>query len=180
MLLTTLLACTDLTTVQSVLENRGIPKTGIPATHEDALKLALRVCNPRTQQDSAIMLLDLTASACGPEKLVELLKLTNPQDTKIGERHGPHYLSLARTGKIKTMVAPGRKNSSAVKEEISTTPNPRIAELEAELVKERDFSQSCMNEVSDMTNKLEALQSKIGFALADGLTKAQILEMLRA
>lgn len=93
----------------------------------------------KSQADLAAHIINVTDGGVTPEDLTNALRWGFPR-ANIGTRHGPHYLCLARTGKlsgVKTgLVIPkgGRKAASkASKASMLSALESRIAELEAAL-----------------------------------------------
>lgn len=92
---------TKLDVVNARLQKAGLP----PMDNVDAAVLALvRASGIKSQGDAAVLAVNVTGGAVQAETLTEILKAGFP-GAKIGARHGPHYLSLARTGKLEGVEA---------------------------------------------------------------------------
>lgn len=111
--------------VREYLTKRDLP---CPDDHEKAISLAIRSSGASSQGEVAGLVVNLTKAVITGAQLTEVLKAAFPTD-KVGDRHGPYYLSLCRTGKIAVDHIPGKKVAAAKAE----SPDPRIAALETEL-----------------------------------------------
>lgn len=126
------------TRISEFLQARDLP---VPAEPEKAFDLALKSSGVKTQGEFSALMVNLTKGTITGQQLTEALKLAFPAD-KVGDRHGPYYLSHCRTGKIKVDFSPAKKAGGRPQ---ATTVDPRIEELQA---------------------KVEALEARIAKALA--------------
>lgn len=95
-------------TISSVAITSEFKKLGLACPKKDALATLVRCSGMRSQSDVSRLALNLTGSRLHHTELTELLSVAFPT-AKIGERHGKHYMSLARTGKIDGInVAPAK------------------------------------------------------------------------
>lgn len=85
-----------------------LTKLGIPPAADgnpEASAVALvRASGIKSQGEAAVLLVNLTGGRCTADQVTAALKAAFP-GAKIGARHGPHYLSLARTGKLEGVEA---------------------------------------------------------------------------
>lgn len=81
--------------------NTRLAKAGLPAMEDrNAGALALvKASGIKSQGEATVLLVNLTEGRCTAEQVTTALRAAFP-GAKIGSRHGPHYLSLARTGKL--------------------------------------------------------------------------------
>ena len=103
--------------------------------HEKSLNLVITSSGARTQADVARLVINLTEGHVNSKDLTEILKVAFPKD-KVGERHGPNYLSLARTGKLKTDFSPDKRAPSAKSSEVEALKAKIAKALEAKTIKE--------------------------------------------
>lgn len=89
--------------ITSYLEAQGLP---VPTAPEAASALALKVGAGRSQGEFAAFVINLTGGSVSAPDLQACLAERFPS-AKVGDRHGSHYLCLARTGKLEgTTIAP--------------------------------------------------------------------------
>ena len=133
--------------VEEFLKARGLP---IPTEPEKAFDLALR--GVKTQSDFAAMMINLTKGEINGQALTAALKAAFPSD-KVGDRHGPYYLSHARTGKLKVDFIPRKSGGTSTMptgpREVITLPDPRTPVLEAKLA-ELEAKLALLNEAKSM------------------------------
>jgi hypothetical protein len=103
---------------------------GLPKGTE--LPMVLRASGVRSQGELSVLAINMTEGALTSDQLTELLGVAFP-GAKIGERHGPHYLCLARTGKLAGSRFAIPKATRKPREERS--PAEQVAWLEARLIK---------------------------------------------
>jgi len=76
------------------------------ASDVDLMKIVIKMHPVKSQGDLVVVVLNVThaqgISVTG-EDLTRILSVSFPK-AKIGERHGPHYMSMARNGKLKGLV----------------------------------------------------------------------------
>ena len=104
--------------------NARLVKAGLPAMEDrEAASLALvRASGIKSQGEATVLVVNLTGGACNADQITAALKLGFPS-AKIGARHGPHYLSLARTGKLEGVEATSIPHSARkVKKAIVVAP----------------------------------------------------------
>ena len=131
MLATLLATLVPMDSARNFLAARDLP---CPEDHEKALALAVKASGARTQGEVSALVVNLTRGTITGAALTEVLKAAFPTD-KVGDRHGPYYLSLCRTGKIACDFTPPKK-AGAVKVEatrIVNVPDPRTPVLEAKV-----------------------------------------------
>ncbi len=132
------------------LTSREIP---VPEDSGKALGLIVRSSGAKTQGEIAALMINLTEGAISGEQLTEVLKVACPGDN-IGERHGPYYLSLARTGKIKGSIPveflPAKKGKVA-----AVVAAPDNKELEATKARHLEETLALRQEIADLNAKLE-------------------------
>lgn len=141
MLATLLATMVPAESTKSFLASRDLP---CPEDHEKALALAVKSSGVKTQGEVSALVVNLTHGTISGAQLTEVLKAAFPTD-KVGDRHGPYYLSLCRTGKIKVDFTPAKKTGTPKVEaatRIVNVPDPRtpilearVAELEAKIAK---------------------------------------------
>lgn len=112
--------------IAEFLKARELP---VPEETEKAFDLALKASGVKTQGEFSALMVNLTKGEISGANLTEALKLAFPTD-KVGDRHGPYYLSLCRTGKIKTDFAPAKKTATT---KAAATVDPRIEAMTAEI-----------------------------------------------
>lgn len=122
--------------INELLATRKVPA---PAEKHDALILLIKSSGVRSQEEYAGLAITLTKGTISGDDLTAVVKEGFPQ-SKAGKRHGPYYLSHARTGKL---VVPedskppkgGRKTTPVVVTTTVVDPalQARIDELEAKL-----------------------------------------------
>lgn len=137
------------------LAARDLP---VPEDHEKALALAVRSSGAKTQGEVAALVVNLTKGQITGAQLTDVLKAAFPSD-KVGDRHGPYYLSLCRTGKIKVDFAPAKKATTKdvlAADQNVTALNAKIAELTEKL---RLTEQNLVMEV-DKSSSLDARIAK--------------------
>lgn len=116
---------------QAFLAARDIP---CPEDPEKALTLAVRSSGAKTQGEVAALVVNLTRAQITGAQLTEVLKAAFPTD-KVGDRHGPYYLSLCRTGKIKVDFAPAKKAAGPKAEDRTAALEAEVASLKARIEK---------------------------------------------
>lgn len=109
--------------------NARLAKHGLPQVEDlntGAVQLA-RASGVKSQGDVAVLVVNLTGGRVQADDLTKILAAAFP-GSKVGERHGPHYLSLARTGKLKgveiegTIAHRARKKANGAVIEVKTQP----------------------------------------------------------
>lgn len=138
--------------------NARLAKHGLPQVTDlntGATQLA-RASGVKSQGDVAVLVVNLTGGRVPADDLTKILAASFP-GSKVGDRHGPHYLSLARTGKLKGVeiegtiahrarkvkagaevkaaepTAPSTSNTEVKVVEAVTAPEPDTSALKAEL-----------------------------------------------
>lgn len=80
-----------------------LTKLGIPpapgGTTGTSLLSVVRASGIKSQGEATVLIINLSNGTCTHEQVTIALKAGFPT-AKITDRHGPHYLSLARTGKL--------------------------------------------------------------------------------
>lgn len=87
----------------------------------DTMELALKVAQATSQAKTAAFLINATKGAVTNDDITEVLKACFP-DAKVSERHGAHFASLSRSGKLAGCnyeVAKGGRSSSNAKNELA-------------------------------------------------------------
>ena len=81
--------------------NTRLAKLGIPANADALISMTslVRACGVKSQGEAAVLTVNLTNGAVNATQLTDVLRAAFP-GARVGTRHGPHYLSLARTGKL--------------------------------------------------------------------------------
>lgn len=130
MLATLLATLVSHESTQAFLAGRDIP---CPEDPEKALALAVRSSGAKTQGEVAALVVNLTKAQVTGAQLTEVLKAAFPSD-KVGDRHGPYYLSLCRTGKIKVDFTPAKKAAAPKNDEVSEL-KAKVEALEARIAK---------------------------------------------
>lgn len=105
---------------------------GLPVPEDDAAlnRLFVKAVCGSTQGTVAAAFVNATGGSITADELVSVLQDAFPND-KIGKRHGGHYLSKCRTGKITVAVEVPKATRTAV----LTAKNAEIEALKAELAK---------------------------------------------
>lgn len=125
--------------IDAELERRELP---VPKDQEPVAKASLLLAGVRSQSDFAAQVINIVGPDIDPSDLTQALTQAFP-GAKIGSRHGPHYLSHARSGKLDDHgLKPGliiphkRKAAPKKKAEAETEPTvlPPVPSAE-ELVK---------------------------------------------
>ena len=86
----------NLETINGRLAKFGINQSSDLADAAGALAV---IANAKTQGEVAVLMVNLTNGTITPEQLTNVLKVAFP-NCRVGARHGPHYLSKCRTGKL--------------------------------------------------------------------------------
>jgi len=104
----------------SNLKTEGI-EVSTETTTENLLNLSKKISNATTSQAKfASWLINVTQGNITNDQLTEALAEAFPT-AKVGPRHGPHYASLSRSGKLKGCnysVAKAGRSTSASKNEL--------------------------------------------------------------
>lgn len=149
--------------IKTYMAEESIP---VQATPEDNLRIVVREFRNMKQGQAAAALINLTQGTISAETLTSSLKTLFPDD-RVGERHGPHYLSHARTGKLKDCrFTPGTKRGSASPTPAATGPSQ--ADLDTALKMAEDLSAS-----------LKAAEARIA-TLEAGIREAKALKDCKA
>lgn len=136
-LATTLSALVSHDRCNEFLTSKGLPTLD---DHEKALNLIVKSSGVKSQEELSALTVNLTQGTVTGAQLTEVLKAGFPASAgyKVGERHGPYYLSLCRTGKIKGSIkvdfTPPKGAGKAVKVENNAETDAlkaKVAELEA-------------------------------------------------
>lgn len=86
----------------------------------------------RSQGEFAALVINLTKGGIQAEELTDAMAAAFP-GAKVGKRHGPHYLCLARTGKLAgTDIQPPKATRQTV---AKMTPKERVSYYQAQLAK---------------------------------------------
>lgn len=132
--------------IDELLQAKKIPS---PEDKIAALMLLVKSSGVRSQEEYAGLAITLTRGSISGDDLTKVVAEGFPQ-AKVGKRHGPYYLSHARTGKL---VVPedcipgkgGRKATVAAAAPVVTTVTvvdpalqAKIDELEAQIALIRD------------------------------------------
>lgn len=90
------------TIITTELATKFLARKGLSlAEGADAVETALAVSGAlKSQSACAAFLINVREGAITPAELTEALAKAFPND-KVGDRHGAHYASLSRTGKLK-------------------------------------------------------------------------------
>jgi len=103
--------------------NAYLAENGLTTTEDKAPEIAIRFSQATSSQAKmAAFLINVTKGDITTDQLGDALRLAFP-NAKVGDRHGPHYASLSRTGKLKGCnhsVAKAGRTSSNAKTEIAT------------------------------------------------------------
>lgn len=136
-----LLGFTNLEQINARLQAKGIPHMD---DHAAATLALVRAEGIRDQGSATVLAVNLANAKITGEDVTALLVAGFPA-AKIGKRHGPHYLSLARTGKLEGVenraIAHKARTASttagtpavvvpAVKAVVPDLPEPSEAELD--------------------------------------------------
>lgn len=95
---TTILATFDLDNINEELSHRGMTKVDDPNTGA-----ALLAAGIRSLDEFAATVVNLSKGDCDADTLKVFMTKAFPNH-KIGDRHGSHYLSLARSGNIQGAI----------------------------------------------------------------------------
>lgn len=145
--------------------NARLTKAGLPAMEDrEAAALALvRASGIKSQGEATVLIVNLTGGTCNAEQVTAALKAGFP-GAKIGARHGPHYLSLARTGKLEGVEATGiphsarkAKKAAPIVVALGATTPPAAESTPAEPVVE---TAPAVPDTSALKAELEALSQK--------------------
>lgn len=119
--------------------NARLVKAGLPAMNDrnvGALAL-VKSSGIKSQGEATVLIINLTEGRCTGDQVTVALKAAFP-GAKISSRHGPHYLSLARTGKlegVETSTIPHSARKSKKSTPVVTPPAaPVVSETGAEHV----------------------------------------------
>ncbi len=120
--------------------NGRLAKRGLPPMKDilTAAATLTRAEGVRTQSQACVLLLNITGGTVHSEDVTKALTEGFP-GAKVGDRHGPHYMSLARTGKLEgldkdiTIIphsARAKKSSTTVPTVVASKPAPTTAPAE--------------------------------------------------
>lgn len=76
---------------------QGVPAEGAALARGELL---VKAGGLRSEGEVAALAINLTGGRIAPKDLTRILAASFPT-LRVGDRHGPHYISLARTGKLK-------------------------------------------------------------------------------
>ena len=139
MTFTTLLSLTSVSDLQSELKISGFKSDSTDKT--ELITLLTRVYAVRGQAAMSALAINLTKGTINAATLTQILREAFPT-AKIGPRHGKHYASYSRTGKLlkhncRFAMA---KNIRAAKTGPTAKPSgPTVADLEAQLTERDDL-----------------------------------------
>jgi len=106
--------------INSELERQNLP---VPRGSDEVARASLLLAGVRSQGDYAAQVLNVCDGKVDPDDLTRALSEAFP-GARIGKRHGPHYMSHARSGKLrglrKGMVIPHRASRPRKSEKAAT------------------------------------------------------------
>ena len=151
-LVTTLSALVTLDRANDLLAAHGLPAMD---DKEKALGLVIKASGIKSQEGLAALTVNLTEGKISGSELTTVLQAGFPASAgyKVGTRHGPHYLSLCRTGKIAVDFTPAKGGKAKVEatSRIVNVPDPRTPVLEAQVTE-------LETKVNDLTALLELVR----------------------
>jgi len=116
------------TRIEAIFNQAGLP---VPDDADKAQELAIKLGGFRSQSEASAWLINVTEGEIDGPTLTGALRELFP-NAKVSDRHGPHYLSHARTGKLKGCeYVPAKAKRSSIKKADVDALKTRIAELEA-------------------------------------------------
>lgn len=112
----------------------------VPAdiAHASALAVARKVAGSNSQAKFAALLINLTEGDISNEQLTSALAVEFPE-AKVGDRHGPHYASLSRSGKLagcRFAVGKAGRSSTGATNELATLKGVLESIREAKSIKD--------------------------------------------
>jgi hypothetical protein len=112
--------------INDFITNAGVPA---PEDADKARELCAKLSGYRSQGEFAAHMINLSNGTILPADLTDALACAFPA-AKIGTRHGPHYLCLARTGKLAgTTIVPAKATR------VAGAAKAKRAELEATIAR---------------------------------------------
>lgn len=96
---------------------------------EPAVGASILAAATKSQGEYSALMINLARGQMTNEVLTQNLTVAFP-DAKIGERHGPYYMSHARTGKLDVRYTP----TSGLRRKTSTTVNFDLKSLDEEQI----------------------------------------------
>ncbi len=104
-----------------------IPGIEIPSDPTESTATLITLSKPRSQPEFSALAINVTRGGITGSELTEALRQAFP-NAKVGDRHGPHYLCKARTGKLPgTEYRPDFSRRSSQKKKM--TPAQAQAEI---------------------------------------------------
>ena len=107
--------------INARLEKKGLSKI---EDHQQAALTLVKAEGIKSQGEATVLVVNLTQGKVDADQMTKILQQGFP-GAKIGSRHGPHYLSLARTGKLEG-VEVGTIPHRARKQKAASTPAPAV------------------------------------------------------
>lgn len=164
MTLTTLATLVTIENLKSEIANFGFPA---PNTDDktELLGMAHRLAAIRSQADMATFAINVTQGGLTADDLTQILREAFPT-AKVGDRHGKHFASNSRTGKLKNCrfaVAKGVRTASR-----NAADKARIEELTNEIAK-RD---AVLEQIAKCAKISEVRKVLKAFATADSAESA--------
>ena len=160
--------------------NARLVKAGLPAMEDcEAASLALvRASGIKSQGEATVLVVNLTGGACNADQITAALKLGFPS-AKIGARHGPHYLSLARTGKLEGVEATSIPHSARKVKKATVVVAPASTEVVETPAAQPDTS-ALKAELEALSQKDLAARAKAAGVKAIGKKEDIVVRVLAA